>query len=102
MLGHPIAMGLFQPEPRRDRIALETEPRAIRARYDAVADRIAIELANGATFAFPPRLAERLAGAGADALAEVEITGRGHRLHWRRLDADYSVGGLVAGIFGTP
>lgn len=114
MLGQPIAMGLFQPEQRRAgpglaangaakrRIERETEPRAIAARYDAASDLIAIELANGATFAFPPRLAERLAGARPDALAEVEIVGRGYRLRWDRLDADYSVGGLVAGIFATP
>lgn len=82
-------------------VAQETEPRAVAARYDAKADRVIIDLANGTTFAFPPRLAEGLADARPQDLAEVEVLGRGHGLHWQRLDVDYSVPGLVSGIFGT-
>ena len=85
----------------RGRIAQETEPRALAARYDAKAERIIVDLANGATFAFPPRLAEGLADARPEDLAEVEIFGRGQGLHWEKLDVDFSVPGLVSGIFGT-
>ena len=85
----------------RGRIAQEAEPRALTARYDAKADRIIVDLANGATFAFPPRLAEGLADARPDELADVEILGRGQGLHWEKLDVDFSVPGLVSGIFGT-
>ena len=85
----------------RERVAAETEPRAVAARYDAKSGRIIIDLTNGATFAFPARLAEGLADARPEDLAEIEILGRGHGLHWERLDVDFSVPGLVAGIFGT-
>jgi hypothetical protein len=85
----------------RGRIAAETEPRAAAARYDRKSGRVIIDLTNGATFAFPVRLAERLADASPDDLAEIEISGRGFGLHWAKLDIDYSVPGLVAGVFGT-
>jgi hypothetical protein len=85
----------------RGRIAAETEPRAAAARYDAKSGRIVIDLTNGATFAFPARLAEGLADAAPEGLADIEILGRGHALHWEKLDVDYSVPGLVAGVFGT-
>ena len=85
----------------RGRIARETQPHAASARYDARSDRIIVELTNGATFAFPPRLAQGLADASADELAEVEISPRGYGLHWETLDIDYSVPGLVNGVFGS-
>lgn len=85
----------------RGREMLETEPRAVSARYDAKANRIVIDLASGATFMFPPRLAEGLADASPEELADIEILGAGFGLHWERLDVDYTVPGLVAGIFGT-
>jgi hypothetical protein len=64
-------------------------------------DRIIVELTNGCTFAFPPRLAQGLENATADQLAEVEILGRGSGLHWEALDADLLVPNLLAGLFGT-
>ncbi len=83
------------------RIVRATEPRAATARYDRQASRIVIELTNGCTFAFPPRLAQGLETATDDQLAEVAILGRGHGLHWETLDVDLSLPGLMAGIFGT-
>ena len=85
----------------RGRIAAETEPRATAARYDAKSGRVIIDLTNGATFAFPARLAEGLADADADDLADIEVSPVGFGLHWPKLDVDYTVPGLVAGIFGT-
>lgn len=85
----------------RGRIVRETQPHAASARYDAQSDRIIVELTNGAIFAFPPRLAEGLAEASADQLAEVEISPTGYGLHWETLDIDYTVPGLVNGVFGT-
>lgn len=35
-------------------IAGASEPRAVAVRYDAKANRIVVDLANGTTFAFPP------------------------------------------------
>ena len=85
----------------RGRALLDSEPRATAVRYDVRADRLVVELSNGATFAFPPRLTQELAGARPDQLAEVEIAGAGFGLHWPNLDADLSIPGLLAGRFGT-
>jgi hypothetical protein len=85
----------------RGRIFRETHPHAKAVRYDAKADRVIVDLANGATFAFPPQLVEGLHDASPDAIAEVEIIGVGYGLHWESLDLDYSVPGLMNGVFGT-
>jgi hypothetical protein len=85
----------------RGKVALEAEPRALAARYDRKADRIIVELASGATFAFPPSLGQGLQGATPDQLAEVAISGPGFGLTWEALDVDLSVPGLMAGSFGT-
>lgn len=74
---------------------------AASARYDRRLDRIVVELTNGCTFAFPPRLAQGLGQATEDELAEVEVMGAGYGLHWETLDVDFTVPGLLAGIFGT-
>jgi hypothetical protein len=83
------------------REAASVEPRAASARYDPRLDRIVVELTNGCTFAFPPRLAQGLEQATVDELAEVEVLGTGYGLHWETLDVDFTVPGLLAGIFGT-
>ena len=77
------------------------EARAAAARYDPTNRRVVVDLTNGATFAFPPDLAEGLTGASDSALAEVEVLGGGHGLHWEGLDVDFTVPGLLAGVFGT-
>lgn len=85
----------------RGRVAHATGPRATEARYDRASGRVIVDLENGCTFAFPPRLAQGLEGATDDQLAAVEILGRGYGLHWEELDVDLSLPGLMAGIFGT-
>jgi hypothetical protein len=81
--------------------AIEREPRAAAARYDRLNDRIVVDLTNGATFAFPPRLCQGLEEASPADLSEVEVMGAGFGLHWERLDVDYRVSGLLNGVFGT-
>ena len=85
----------------RGRELRETEPYAVAARYDARSRRVVVDLSNGATFAFPPRLSQDLQGAGAADLAKIEITPSGFGLYWPALDADLSIPGLLAGRFGT-
>ncbi|MGB0913943.1 MAG: DUF2442 domain-containing protein [Phaeobacter italicus] len=48
-----------------------------------------------------PRMAQGLETATDDELASVEILGAGYGLHWEVLDTDFTVGGLLAGVFGT-
>jgi hypothetical protein len=85
----------------RGEAARLAEPRAASARYDRQLDRVIIDLTNGCTFAFPPRLAQGLETATADDLAQVEVLGTGSGLHWEALDADLSVLGLLAGLLGS-
>ena len=51
--------------------------------------------------AFPPRLAEGLADASADELADIEISPAGLGLHWPKLDIDLYVPALLEGVFGS-
>ncbi|MEO9191557.1 MAG: DUF2442 domain-containing protein [Acetobacteraceae bacterium] len=85
----------------RGRIARATEPRAAAARYDRQLGRVIVDLTNGCTFTFPPRMAQGLQGATEDDLAQIELLGAGYGLHWERLDVDLSIPGLLTGIFGT-
>jgi Protein of unknown function (DUF2442) len=85
----------------RGRIAMQTQPRATSARYDAKSGRIIVELVSGATFAFPPELVQDLCDGTPAQLAEVEISPVGFGLHWPSLDVDFTVPGLMNGIFGT-
>lgn len=85
----------------RGRIAQTNEPRAASARYDAASGRIVVELTSGATFAFPPALVQRLCDAAPEQLADIEVSPSGYGLHWPQLDEDYSLPGLMSGVFGT-
>lgn len=78
-----------------------TEPRATRARYDRRTGRVLVELTNGCSFVFPARSLQGLAGASDAELARIEIMGIGYGLHWPALDANFTVPGLLMGVFGT-
>jgi len=91
----------FEAAEARGRKMLETEPRAISARYDRKTGRVVVDLVNGCTFAFPAQFVQDLQGASHDDLANVVVDGLGFDLHWPALDADLYVPSLVAGIFGT-
>ena len=80
---------------------MERDPRAISARYDRASGRVLVELNNGCTFAFPPRLVQGLEDASDAEIAEVELLGVGFALHWESRDVDVSLGGLMNGVFGT-
>jgi hypothetical protein len=85
----------------RGRRLERSEPRAASARYDRRTRRMVVELTNGCSFVFPPRALQGLGRAREAALADVEIAGAGHALHWPQLDADFTVPGLLMGVFGT-
>ncbi len=76
------------------------EPRAVSARYDRQLDRIVVELTNGCTFAFPPRLGQALHAATKVQLTQIEILDANYGLDWKELDADLSIPGLLSGLFG--
>ncbi len=91
----------FEEARKRGQKSLKIEPRAKSAYYDRTSKRIIVELLNGCTFMFPANLAQGLRGASDEDLAEVEIMPFGFGLHWEKLDADFTVAGLLAGRFGT-
>jgi Protein of unknown function (DUF2442) len=80
---------------------LKNEPRALSARYDKRRARVVVELTNGCVFMFPPRLAQGLRDATPENLAQVKVMPYGLALSWPRLNADLTIAGLLAGIFGT-
>lgn len=86
---------------QRGREYLASVPLATSARYDARRRRIVLELNNGATFAFPTEAVQGLQGASHAQLADIEVWGEGYALRWDQLDVDFTVPGLLAGIFGT-
>ncbi len=86
----------------RGRIVFETQPHARSVRHDVRSGMTVVELYNGCTFAFPPRRLQGLETASDADLSAVEVIGRGYGLHWEALDADFTVGGLMAGRFGSP
>ena len=83
------------------RQADEVEPRAVAARYDSRAKRLVVTLTNGVILQVPVRLIQGVSGGTAQQIASVEIWGDGYALHWEELDADITVPGLAAGLFGT-
>jgi len=91
----------FRAATRRGEARLATQPVATDVRYDRRTRKIVVDLSNGCTLLLPPELAQGLAGASPEALATVRIVGPGTAIDWPKLDVQLSVGGLLAGTFGT-
>ena len=71
------------------------------ARYNRRREHVIVELSTGVEVRFPVVLAEGLAGASPEELADIEISPTGLGLHWPRLDADLYVPALLEGFFGS-
>ena len=85
----------------RGQTMLETEPRAVIARYNCKTGQVTVELLNGCNYVFPACLVQDLHDANPDDLADIKVEGLGFNLHWPKLDVDLYVPTLVAGVFGT-
>lgn len=90
---------LAQAEARMD--AIRAAGHAVSARYDRRRSRVVVALNTGVELTFPARLAEGLADASPDNLAEIEVSPAGLGLHWPKLDADLYVPALLQGVFGS-
>lgn len=75
-------------------------PIPVSVRYDGKSGRIVVDFENGAAFMVPAQALEGLAEATESELAEVELLGE-TGLHWESLDIDYTITGLMSGIFGS-
>ncbi len=91
----------FAEATRRGEEAMKTEITASHAYYDSATHRLVIELKSGATHSVPCQLIQGLRDADPADIAAVELGLRGASLHWEKLDNDFTVGGLVRGIYGT-
>ncbi len=80
---------------------LEIEPQVQQVCYDPAIEKLVLELKNGVVFQLPKHLFQGIATASDDAIQSLKIGPRGASIHWESLDLDFSVVGLLAGIFGT-
>lgn len=85
----------------RGKIERVTKLYAISAQFDSKKKVITIELANGLSFSFPPKLVEGLSRRSVDSLSSIEISPMGTGLYWPKLDVDLTVEGLLSGMFGS-
>lgn len=74
---------------------------AVSARYDRRRGRVVVALHTGIELTFPAALAEGLADAPDDKLADIEVSPAGLGLHWPQLNADLYVPALIQGVFGS-
>lgn len=91
---------VFEEATRRGEIERSANPRPISVRFDGSTERIVVEFENGASFIVPARLLEGLQSVSKDDLKDVELLGE-TGLHWEKLDVDFSVAGLMQGVFGS-
>lgn len=78
-----------------------SDPRVIRALYEAKEDLVSLYFADGFRISIPRTQLQGLEGANQSQLAKIEIVGHGTGLHWPLLDVDHYVLGLLAHRFGT-
>ncbi|KQX34312.1 hypothetical protein ASD04_16875 [Devosia sp. Root436] len=69
-------------------------------RFDERTARLIVEFTNGAALLVPARALQGLEDATDAELAEVELAGE-TGLHWPSRDIDFTIAGLMQGIFGT-
>lgn len=91
----------FNEATKRANEADLTQPRAKKASYDPATNEITIFLTNDCKFSFPTHVICELRNASPADIGDLEITPRGTALRWKKLNADYSVMGLITNIFGT-
>ncbi len=75
-------------------------PMPVAARYDPPSGRIVVDFANGASFMVPARSLQGLEQASDDELAQLSLAGE-TGLSWQNLDVDFTIAGLMRGVFGT-
>lgn len=85
----------------RGKALSETEPRAVKAWFDANQKLVFVELQTGIQLGFPVHLLQGLAEGTDEQIAAVELSPQGYGLWWTELDAHHAIPGLVSGVFGT-
>ena len=78
----------------------QPELRATETFYDPQRKTLVVRLENGSTITTPISALSEFSGANANDISAVQIRPGGTSLHWERLDQDFTVGGLIASVFG--
>jgi Protein of unknown function (DUF2442) len=86
---------------RAGELAEQTEPRARSIAYDPQQDAIVIYLKTDVFVGIPRRFLQGLENATAENLQDFWLTSNGDAVHWEKLNASFSIPGLVTGTFGT-
>jgi Protein of unknown function (DUF2442) len=82
-------------------VAELTEPRARSIAYDIQQDAIVIYLKTDVFIGIPRKFLQGLENATAEDLQDFWLTSNGDAVHWDKLNASFSIPGLVTGTFGT-
>lgn len=90
----------YQQATRAGEAQRAKAPMPSSVRFDAASGRIVVDFTNGACFMAPARALQGLETATDAQLAEVELLGE-TGLHWESLDVDFTIAGLMNGVFGT-
>ena len=75
-------------------------PVPAQAKFDRKTGRVIVEFTNGAALLVPARALQGLEDASDEELEEVTLAGE-TGLHWESRDVDFTIGGLMRGVFGT-
>ena len=86
---------------QRGEAELQSKPLASAVRYDQPTGHVVIKLNNGCMLTIPMRLLQGLRDASPSDLKNVEIMGPGLAIEWPTLDMQFTIAGLLAGVFGT-
>lgn len=86
---------------RRGKERLAAGPLAARASYHPHKRSVIVALANGFELTCPVDRLQGLRGAPVDKLSDIEVAAGGLELHWKQLDVQFTVPGLLEGILGT-
>lgn len=90
-----------QEAKQRGAEIMDSEPQASNVSYEHKSNRLVIELKNGVVLLLPCTLLQGLAEANPEDIAQVRLGPRGASLHWGNIGLDFSIAGLMAGLFGT-
>lgn len=74
-----------------------SDPRALATNVSVTDDELVVELADGRRVSAPLVWFPRLLAGTPSERAQWELVGEGEGIHWRTLDEDLSVAGLLAG-----
>ncbi|WEK02729.1 MAG: DUF2442 domain-containing protein [Candidatus Devosia phytovorans] len=90
----------YEAATQRGEIERARSPNPSQVRFDRQTGRVLVDFSNGAALLIPARSLQGLEDASDDELAEVELLGE-TGLHWESRDVDFTIDGLMRGVFGT-